>query len=1022
MKKILTVVMSLVVLCTLVACGNHKHEYSKVEAKAPTCDQAGNIEYYACKGCDKVFLLTNGEYVETSLDKVVLNKHSATLEHHDAVAASYGAAGNIEYWSCSVCGNKFGDAKASTPLTDSQITIPQLDVVYVDYFDTLDEEDELFDYKSYICFDLLYVLGTILDAKADLSVALLDDVLAKYEVGINSIARATSVAEVQNSFKAAKKSLMDCIPLANGVFNFTTLSKADRTTLTGIVEKYIVATGLAGITLYASGGYVMYNTRVTLGTENYIPSYGFGILPEGNITADLETESNPAWKRYYHTYESSNPNHMLYWDDQGAQVGDLYAYGAASYFSTFMSPTKDSYIWVGELSKVDRPIAINPDANGNATQWKIPIRTGADGLKYSTLSTLRSSYNNRLVAAEDYLTPYKVILNQHNGLFRGGEAAANAAKGIHIIGIDSYYNATKDTEALYDDELFAQYVKLNVVEEEDGWYLVWENSDKTSPFDAMYYIAGTMYSPLPASFITEVGLDNLYSFNEDKSASPVDNSLALGAYVLEAWTDQEIVFKKNPNYVFADTKYKIEGVHNKILTAIQNDEDAAMKEFLAGNLDAGTLTSNYMTSEYMNDPRTRRAVGSSNFKLNVNACTPEVWEKYFGVNGTVTKTKKEDYWELKPLMSNLHFIRGLSYGLNRAAVAEAFGVLPSVSYLGAGYMADAENGLSYNMTPEHEYAIKILTDDTVDGYSLQLAREYFKIALMECEAAGTLTPGTKDNPRVLTIEIAWMYANMESTYHAIVKESWENAFNDDSVTGGLYELDVQFKNEGTDYTWVYFEKLMPGQFDIGFGSISGNEYNILDYMTVLSADQSLSGGFTLTWGPDTSSATDDLIIYLGQRWSFDAILSAANSTTVVKDGLLVPAYEMEQVTDEVVANEDGSWTISYEVAVNVSDPAFEVTDFVVFGDDVDGEDYKEESALLEDGSNLNVVLENGVAKITMTVSADFVNKYLGKRYAGYLGVDLYFTLVSGEGDAAIDFTPASEYAGTFYAALPEADE
>lgn len=46
-------------LLSLVACGGgkdeHEHTSVKVAAKAATCTEAGNNEYYTCSGCDKVF-------------------------------------------------------------------------------------------------------------------------------------------------------------------------------------------------------------------------------------------------------------------------------------------------------------------------------------------------------------------------------------------------------------------------------------------------------------------------------------------------------------------------------------------------------------------------------------------------------------------------------------------------------------------------------------------------------------------------------------------------------------------------------------------------------------------------------------------------------------------------------------------------------------------------------------------------------------------------------------------------------
>ena len=53
------------------------HNYVKVEAKDPTCTVNGNVEHYICTGCNLVFQLVNGEYVEIDADSVII----PTIDH-----------------------------------------------------------------------------------------------------------------------------------------------------------------------------------------------------------------------------------------------------------------------------------------------------------------------------------------------------------------------------------------------------------------------------------------------------------------------------------------------------------------------------------------------------------------------------------------------------------------------------------------------------------------------------------------------------------------------------------------------------------------------------------------------------------------------------------------------------------------------------------------------------------------------------------------------------------------------------
>lgn len=848
----------------------------------------------------------------------------------------------------------------------------------------LDKED----YKAYTKNDLDVVIAAIEDQLEDDTYAA---VKAAKEAADAAIDEADTLAEVRAAYEAGFKAIAEAIPLADGLYTFKKESNAERTNVLGILERFAVTTGITGISLFENGGYVMYNPRVTLGTENYIVGYGFGILAEGAITADLEYETNEAWKRYYHISEAEDPGTLNYYNDQGSQVGDLFGYQAASFYTNFMNETKDGYDWVPELAK-EKPVAVNDeDGDGMATTWRFEVRTGADGLKYTTGSEMedRAAFNNREVALEDYVTPFKMLLTQSNALYRGSELA-NTKSGA-FAGAKEYYNGTADGP---NDELWAN-VGLKAYEENGKNYFEVTFTEEQTQFYCMYYIASSLYMPLPQEFIDLVTVQNIFGYNNDKTQTPMDNAITVGPYYVERYDqDQQIVYKKNPNYVYADTKYAIEGIHDKIFTASREDTSAVLNEFLAGHFDASGIPQEYL-SEYRNDPRTRSTTGNSNFKLNVNATNAETWEYLFGEEGVVTQTPKDSYWELKPALGNHHFVQALSYSIDRLTFANARGSIPSVDYLASNYMSDPENGLSYATTEAHKKAVETLLEDTDGyGYSLELARDYFRMALTELEADGAYTPGTKENPTVIHIEIAWMYPTHEENYHNEIKNFMETAFNDESVCGGVYQLSVDFW-VGNAWSDVYYNKMMVGQFDIGFGSISGNSLDPIGFVSVLSSDQDISGSFTLNWGVDTNDPEVYPIVYKNMRWSFDGLYNSVNSKGIVSAGKNEPIARFNYTP--IVKNDDGSYTGSMEITTTLPDLTTITPTKVACCEyeryyNGDGEYAETEVEFTTEDKG------NGVIVVTFTVPADVAADYAtgsgtSEAPTGYTGFDFYYDQV-----------------------------
>lgn len=850
------------------------------------------------------------------------------------------------------------------------------------------EHVELSEYKEYIQSDFEDYKESIGDLSAyeNLQAA----VEEAYEAGVASIEAATSIKGVQAALEQAKAEVAEAIPTANGIYTFTGLSNAEKTEILGLLEAYAVRNGITGISLFENGGYVMYNPRVKFGSENYIVGYGFGILAEGDLVADLETEDNAAWKRYLHSNNAADPGTANYLNDQGSEVGDFYSYIGASYFTTFMNAEKDGYDWVPELAN-ELPEAVNPTESGTANTWRFPIKVGAE-LKYTTNSTIpsRAAFNGREVKAEDYINAFILLLNQDNGLYRGQEMAKATPSAGTIAGVGAFYEASEHCETYEELKAkFEELVGIRTYEEDGKTYLEITFLGKLDQFYAMYYSASSLYMPVPQEFIELVGVKNYLGFNEDKSETPVDNSLSLGAYALEQWdSGQQVVYKKNPNYVYADTKYAIPGVHINIFPAMSSDPEANFNEFLDGKVDSTGIPQTKL-EEYKNDPRTKTTTGTSNFKLNVNATDEATWEKLFGENGSVTQTAKADYWTVEPALSNEHFVKALSLSINRVQFADKRGSIASVDYLASNYMSDPVNGISYSTTEAHKKAVASLLEDTDGcGYNLELAREYFRLALEELEAANLYRPGTPKNPTVIELEIAWMYPQHEENYHNEIKQYFETAFNHESVSGGEYKLECNFW-VGKQWSDVYYNKLMLGQYDLGFGSISGNSLNPLDFVGVLSSDQSISGYFTLNWGTDTNDTNADVLVYQGERWSYDALWTAANSTAVVKDGALTKAAQ--SVNYVQTANEDGSYTEQITIALGSAD----VKDFTVENVVLcwyEG-DYKK---IALEGYTVEVN-EAGEIVVTVTVAKELVAEYYGEMGIDVIwGADLGVSQMSGE--------------------------
>ena len=743
-----------------------------------------------------------------------------------------------------------------------------------------------------------------------------------------------------NITKALKKSItvVASTSKSEGGYNFSGGTKTEelkeREEILGKLEKYAMDTHLTGITLFENGGLVKYADRVQIPTkgQQYVEGYGFGILTDGELNGTLSGPEGSNYPTYYHTSISQDPLKINQYTATGSLVGDLAGYITSSYWGTRLNNAKDNYEWYpvlatdsiyvptfaadGSVASYASEKTVNkepvpaeaPNSTGLYRKWRIYVKTdGVNGvnLKYSTApgSRLASYFNGKGVTKEDYLFIYQLLFTGSNNIIRGTEMANDTSYGIK--GAQRYFNASKTGDDASRDALWNEWVGdkvgLEVGNDTNGDYIDIELINAIDSFTAMYTLSSSLTSPLPRDLFLgehamthasgenelkdmQTRIEAFGTFNGGNDGAILDYTLCLGPYTLTRWDKNSLsVFARNDNWFETPAKggnrYKIPGIYYRVYDTSTDTEKTWKQLEDAHNLDsAGVPTSK--VEAYRGKEGVYETKGDATFKLNVNSCDEAEWDKLFGKNGTVKPNAPK--WELKPWMANSDFLDGLFFSIDREAFAKKRGVNPSVDYFSNAYqMRNAEGGSSYNSTDAHKAAVSGYSDNY--GYNLNKAIDCFRNAVKQLSSQGKLVMGeSKAKPTEIHIHIRWMYQTDIKEYGEDIKYYFEKAFNDDAVCGGKVKLVVD-QDAVTNWEDVYNKYMMQGNFDLGFGAISGNTYNPLNFMEVLKSDNSSS--FTLNWGTDTSKVDEkNPIIYKGQKWSYDALWEVADHGGIVEEG------------------------------------------------------------------------------------------------------------------------------------------
>jgi len=153
---------------TTIVISKHHTLGTLVAAVAETCDTDGTLAYYECTDCHKYF--ADAEATQ-ELTNLVVTKHH-TIVHHEAVQESCYTLGNIEYYECTACHKNFADTTYTTEVGNYVIgkhhTLTKVEAVEAD----CKNAGSIAYYHCSICGnDFLYENGSMqIDVETDIAV------------------------------------------------------------------------------------------------------------------------------------------------------------------------------------------------------------------------------------------------------------------------------------------------------------------------------------------------------------------------------------------------------------------------------------------------------------------------------------------------------------------------------------------------------------------------------------------------------------------------------------------------------------------------------------------------------------------------------------------------------------------------------------------------------------------------------------------------------------------------------------
>ena len=335
------------------------------------------------------------------------------------------------------------------------------------------------------------------------------------------------------------------------------------------------------------------------------------------------------------------------------------------------------------------------------------------------------------------------------------------------------------------------------------------------------------------------------------------NSPSYGPYKLVAYQlDKYFRFEKNANW----WEYKDADKQNLYQTTavVYTKADTAatrLQMFLSGLFDTYGLTSDDM-ADYQDSKYTYFTDGDSTWfiAINPNLTAYEAAEWETAADGTKTHKNID-----KQILSIKEFRQALSFALDRAAYELACDPTGNVAkaLFSPMIISDPENGTVYrNTQPAKEAIVKFwgladqigagklypTIDDAIDsitGYNLAMAKEYFTTAYNKAVAAGYIDSDDK-------VEILIGTPNLTSNYYNKGYDFLVNCYKD-AVKGTPLEGRLEFKRDGTlgnSFGDYLRENKVDMLFGVGWTGSALDPYGLVEVYTTYGKRYNAGEDFT----------------------------------------------------------------------------------------------------------------------------------------------------------------------------------
>lgn len=644
---------------------------------------------------------------------------------------------------------------------------------------------------------------------------------------------------------------------ANGTYSLLGTNPEKAEQAAGALERYLLENHLAGYNLYGQADYRLYSgVKVPLSEDGR--TFGVTVPMDGDV---LDPARDEEYGSYYHVGKRvyASPYALSLFPSSLAPTEISNCYGNCVF--PIANAKHDGEILLDASGEELELLTVSPNEIGRSKVFRLRLPAGA---KYHASIDVDSSFDGREVQAVDYLTFFECAL-------AGNSPYRSFGLSLMIEGAKEYAEETSEGP---NEAAFARHVGLSLVTENGKQYLEFHLDREVSKPDFLYALREESLFPIPKEYLALLGDNDIGEGFREFGHADADGTvrcLLSSPYVpiLAQEDEQRVVLRRNPN--FPKEHYRPDG----IVLSYSDDREAILNDFLAGKLHECPLDQGQIAA-YRDDPRLILPASIGSVSLNVNSCTAQEWESLFGENGTIVQTPKDQYWNVKPIMSNGAFLDGVSFSIDRVGFANSLNGVPSYEPYAPASIYPYPNEGDYALRSAHKEAIAPFVEGTDGyGYSLEKAKSRFLKASQELIQNGSYHKGD-----TVQIEVAWMYEEEIERMHEPLANMIEEAFNT-SENPLRIEL-VPWV--GKSWAEVYLQKGLIGQFDFCFGKLSGSTWKSANPFYLARSDN--RSGFTLSWGQDTGSI-ENYIEFDGKRWSFNALSEAYLDVAVVKNGRVV---------------------------------------------------------------------------------------------------------------------------------------